>query len=86
LPKLVHPPAQVQAEPPQPVTVHFHGGTCASTLLADADLEDAGVDSYEELIEKAITEPPKPHWCWIGDIYAFTQAISGFELADTTAD
>lgn len=77
---------QPEPDAPQPVTVHFHGGTRAFTLLTDADLEEAGAETHEELIEKAITEPPKPHWCWIGDIYAFTQAISGFELADTVAD
>lgn len=87
---------------PQPITVHFHGGTKASTILNDEDIEQfneqgaesdriggrhfAPIDTFEELLEKTISEPPKPHWCWIGGIYLFTQAISGFELADTTGD
>ena len=72
------------AEATQPVTVHFHGGTTASTLLTDDDLNDTEVGSFEGYVEKAITQPARPHWCWIGGIYLFTQAISGIELADTT--
>lgn len=91
VPEIVHP--EPDAVTPQSVTVHFHGGTKASTLLTDVDLEnfndltdDEGeeVRDFEELIEKTIENPPRPHWCWIGGIYLFTQAISGIELADTT--
>lgn len=60
------------------VRIHLHGGTVAETLIADSDVDG----TVEEYVERAITEPPKPHWAWIGGIYLFTQAVSGIEIAD----
>lgn len=45
----------------------------------------AGVEPVEdvfELVESAITCPPRPHWAWIGDAFVFTQAVCGFGLID----
>lgn len=33
----------------------------------------------EELVESALTVPPRPGWRWIGDAFVFTQAVSGIE-------
>ena len=45
---------------------------------------DSVLDSDpDETIHSAITCPATPHWCWIGDVLCFTQAISAIEvLAD----
>lgn len=40
------------------------------------------IDTCFELIESAITKPPRPRWAWIGDVYIFTQAVCGFEMHD----
>lgn len=65
----------------QLVKVHLSCGKTLLTTLEPSDLEGAPFfDSYEELVEHALSDPPKPHWCWIGELHLFTQAISAVEM------
>lgn len=43
------------------------------------------VEDVFELVESAITCPPRPRWAWIGDVYVFTQAVCGFEMREEAA-
>lgn len=43
------------------------------------------ISCAEELVESALTVPPKPRWVWVGDAFVFTQAISGVEYGNTVA-
>lgn len=79
------------------VTVHFHGGTTAIASVDHEDLEleneriqsdprivvadDFSVTNAEELVESALTMPPRPRWLWIGDLYCFSQAVTGVECS-----
>jgi hypothetical protein len=79
------------------VTVHFHGGTTAVAHVDHNDIElenerladdprvnftpELRVTNTEELVESAITQPPRPRWLWIGDLYCFSQAVCGFECS-----
>ena len=40
---------------------------------------EAEITCAEELVQSALTVPPKPRWCWLGDAYVFTQAGCGIE-------
>lgn len=44
---------------------------------------ETAIESTEELVESALTVPPKPGWRWIGDAYVFTQAVAGIEYGVT---
>lgn len=78
------------------VTIHFHSGTKAvATITADDCAEESDrldglsnrpfdIEDAADLIETVLTIPPKPRWCYIGDVFAFTQAICGVELGDTS--
>lgn len=81
------------------VTIYLHSG---DRLVADIDendfemeqerLEELGIDGRiledaDQLVESALTVPPKPRWCWIGDAFVFTQAVAGVSVAgDTTKE
>lgn len=40
---------------------------------------DADISCAEELVESALSIPPKPGWRWIGDAFVYTQAVAGIE-------
>lgn len=40
------------------------------------------IECAEELVESALTVPPKPGWRWIGDAFVFTQAVAGIEYGN----
>jgi hypothetical protein len=44
--------------------------------------DPADVEAY---IESCVTNPREPHWVWIGDVFVFTQTVSGVEQGDTKA-
>jgi hypothetical protein len=44
---------------------------------------DSDIVYVEELVESALTVPPRPRWAWIGDAFVFTQALCGVEYGVT---
>lgn len=60
--------------------VALQGGQILTTSIYDEDLEEEDVESVEELIEKALTQPTRPHWAWLGDIHFYTQVVSGVQV------
>lgn len=71
------------------VTVHFHGGTTATTTLSDQDVVEIAADfsvreDVDSIIEYVLTRPGKPRFQWLGDIFLHPQAVTGVELLDLT--
>lgn len=63
------------------LALHFAGGTVAHTTVTEGDLEDEeGCESVEQLIDKALDFPNRPHWAWLGDVRFYTQAVSGIQI------
>lgn len=40
---------------------------------------ETSIECAEELVESALSVPPRPGWRWLGDAYVFTQAVAGIE-------
>lgn len=60
--------------------VFFQGGQVGTTAITQEDLEDEDVETVEELIEKALDTPARPHWAWLGDIRFYTQVVSAIQV------
>lgn len=68
------------------VMIHFTGGQSSETQIAVKELgyhdpEDAlSVKmAVRDYVEKALNAPARPHWTWLGDVYVFSQGVSGVE-------
>ena len=69
------------------VEIHFVGGQSARTNVEMAALKNGGyfdetepseiVRALRDYVERALNAPARPHWVWIGEIYVFSQAVSG---------
>lgn len=64
--------------------IHFSGGqTSNATILAsdlgfyDRDNLSDELRAVRDYVEKALNAPTRPHWAWIGDVYVFSQGVSG---------
>jgi hypothetical protein len=66
------------------LAIHLAGGAVIYTTVDEETIdEDVRVGaSIEQYVEKALSEPAKPHWAWLGDAYVFTQAVSAVDVLD----
>ena len=68
------------------VQIHFTGGQTAEAAIPEQDLgfhdpesDKSVLQAVRDYIEKALNSPARPHWTWLGDVYVFSQGVSGVE-------